>query len=203
MSRPISHRSHHRSPDRPAFARHTRTLPGSTRFRIDSLPSFLLLAPFSVRSLLDLSLVLSLISPSLPLSLSLLSSLSLSLFLFLSFAPSLSFSVLFFSYLLSVRSSFPPESHVSSSPRWYIIIADRSHDHCRGHQRSRRQQQSSRVPVTRYSVSRRGVRSREISADTEEPFGRGGSMGHVLIREERYPRATSTNGEHVRSARVR
>lgn len=139
MSRPISHRSHHVRQIVHTRAQHTHahahagghTLLGSARFRIDSLllllflsfslspPRRSLLRPFTPRSFSSCPLVdLCSLSHLLTASRSSSSAICISTFL------------------------LPPESsYASSSPR-YIIIADRSHDHCRGHQRPRSQQQS-------------------------------------------------------------
>lgn len=135
MSRPISHRSHHvrqivhtRTQHTHAHAHAGRhTLLGSARFRIDSLlllflslspPRRSLLRPFTPRSFSSCPLVdLCSLSHLLSASRSSSSTICISTFL------------------------LPPESYACSSPR-YIIIADRSHDHCRGHQRPRSQQQS-------------------------------------------------------------
>lgn len=158
MSRPISHRSHYVHHRSFTFARNTRTRTSRNARSPVPLdfasifspppPSLLLLAPFSVHSFLDLShLVFSLISPSFTFS-----------------SPPLRSSS---SPICISTSLLSPESHASSSPR-YIIIADRSHDHCRGHQRSTRQQQLPRVLVACSDWTRRGVRSRnrEILAGT-------------------------------------
>lgn len=204
MSRPISHRSHHvrqivhtRTQHTHAHAHAGRhTLLGSARFRIDSLlllfvlsfslspPRRSLLRPFTPRSFSSCPLVdLCSLSHLLSASRSSSSTICISTFL------------------------LPPESYASSSPR-YIIIADRSHDHCRGHQRPRSQQQS----LVR---TRRALRSESgpsgIARSWLIPIARDRSAVdvediHVLVdgtcsdSRGTFPRVTCENDE--RSARI-